>query len=216
MSQASHERAATSLADASSQDARRARVVPLHRETGYGFGMLRKDSENWFPICIEVDQPPSLRTRNSRRSRYSSANDVQHSPGRGHSRSDRTEYGLSACSGGRRKSQSKSQKPFENDHNDFKAATEGKEGFDQEYNRCRPRRQEWFVSWKHSSAPGGAKLKCYHCGTKETPQWRRGPGALLCNFCGLLWDRRCRKRTKRSCSYREREEEGSVGSVMRF
>ncbi|KAH8168869.1 GATA zinc finger domain-containing protein [Sarocladium implicatum] len=42
-------------------------------------------------------------------------------------------------------------------------------------------------------------LKCSKCGATETPQWRSGPRGTLCNFCGLLWEKR-NNRHRRSLS----------------
>ncbi|MBY0462360.1 MAG: GATA zinc finger domain-containing protein, partial [Alphaproteobacteria bacterium] len=34
-----------------------------------------------------------------------------------------------------------------------------------------------------------AMKQCAHCGSKGTPQWRRGPdgAGTLCNACGVKW-----------------------------
>ena len=48
---------------------------------------------------------------------------------------------------------------------------------------------------------------CAHCGTTDTPQWRRAPeGGCLCNACGLktLYDREERNR-KRRARYKEKK-----------
>ena len=39
---------------------------------------------------------------------------------------------------------------------------------------------------------------CFHCGAKETPEWRRGPlgRRTLCNACGLLYAARLKRGTK--------------------
>ncbi|KAL2202464.1 hypothetical protein CC79DRAFT_1151914 [Sarocladium strictum] len=207
VSPASRERAAIHPGEVPLQDARMPRLVPLHQKTIQSFEMLRKDSEGWFLIYIEPDQQPPLHTRSSRRSRCSSADNVQHMLGCGYHRKHEPEheieYSVSASSRGRRRSQFRSQKRFDKTHYSLETSTKGDQGFAQEYSHFRPRRKRWSGSWNHGSAPGGAELKCYYCGTTETPQWRRGPGALLCNFCGLLWDKRYnkRKRKKRSCSH---------------
>lgn len=37
--------------------------------------------------------------------------------------------------------------------------------------------------------------KCYHCKSKDTPEWRRGPDGdrTLCNACGLFYAKLCKK-----------------------
>jgi hypothetical protein len=40
-------------------------------------------------------------------------------------------------------------------------------------------------------AEGRKQRGCLNCGSRKSPQWRKGPGNahLLCNACGVVWRR---------------------------